>query len=90
MRTTPFHPKTSALCESYAWKEWAGYAAVCSYDNHSEAEYFRVFDDFLEGIADEPRLSEEHFTKRPFYFSDQLPFALITRLWASGSTQRND
>ena len=39
-RTTPFHPRTSALCTSFAWKEWAGYAAVCNYDRHSEREYF--------------------------------------------------
>ncbi len=42
MRTTPFHPRTSALCTSYAWKEWAGFAAVCHYTPHSEAEVFAV------------------------------------------------
>lgn len=25
-----------------AWKEWAGYAAVCTYDRHSEREYYAV------------------------------------------------
>ncbi len=39
-RKTPFHPRTQALAESYAWKEWAGYLAVCTYDRHSEREYF--------------------------------------------------
>ncbi len=39
-RPTPFHPRTQALCHSYAWKEWAGYHAVCTYDRHSEREYF--------------------------------------------------
>jgi aminomethyltransferase len=39
-RQTPFHPRTAALCHSYAWKEWAGYVAVCTYDRHSEREYF--------------------------------------------------
>ena len=39
-RQTPFHPRTSALCASYAWKEWAGYAAICNFDAHSEREYF--------------------------------------------------
>ena len=38
-RQTPFHPRTAALCRSYAWKEWAGYAAICNYDSHSEREY---------------------------------------------------
>lgn len=42
MRTTPFHPRTSQLCTSFAWKEWAGYAAVCHYTPHSEAEVFAV------------------------------------------------
>ncbi len=39
---TPFHARTAALCTSYAWKEWAGCAAVCNYDRHSEREYFAV------------------------------------------------
>ena len=37
--STPFHPRTSALCSSYKWKEWAGYRAVCSFDVHHEREY---------------------------------------------------
>jgi len=39
-RTTPFHARTGPLCTSFAWKEWAGYAAVCNYDRHSEREYY--------------------------------------------------
>jgi aminomethyltransferase len=39
-RFTPFHPRTSALCRSYAYKEWAGHVAVCTMDRHSEREYF--------------------------------------------------
>jgi aminomethyltransferase len=42
MRTTPFHARTSALSTSFAWKEWAGYAAVRAYDAHSEREYFAL------------------------------------------------
>ena len=37
---TPFHPRTSALCESMRWKDWAGYYAVCSFDTHHDREYF--------------------------------------------------
>ncbi|HMC82025.1 MAG TPA: aminomethyltransferase family protein [Candidatus Polarisedimenticolia bacterium] len=37
---TPFHPRTSALCTSYRWKDWAGYYAVCSYDTNHDREYF--------------------------------------------------
>ena len=42
MLTSPFHPRTRVLATSYAWKEWAGYAAVCHYMPHSEAEVFAV------------------------------------------------
>ena len=37
---SPFHERTRALCESYRWKDWAGYYAVCSYDHSHEKEYF--------------------------------------------------
>ena len=36
---SPFHPRTQELCTSYAWKEWAGYLAVRSYDTYFEREY---------------------------------------------------
>jgi aminomethyltransferase len=36
---TPFHPRTSALCTSLAWKEWAGCHAVRRYDVYHEREY---------------------------------------------------
>jgi aminomethyltransferase len=41
-RTTPFHPRTSALCSSFLYKDWNGFAAVCRYDAYSEREYFAV------------------------------------------------
>ncbi len=37
---TPFFPRTSALCTSLLWKEWAGYFAVRSFDIHAEREYY--------------------------------------------------
>jgi len=37
---TPFFPRTSALCHSMKWKEWAGYYAVCSYDTLHDPEYY--------------------------------------------------
>ncbi|MCH9688872.1 MAG: aminomethyltransferase family protein [Deltaproteobacteria bacterium] len=37
---TPFHPRTSALCTSLFYKEWAGYHAVRSFDTCHEREYF--------------------------------------------------
>ncbi len=36
---TPFHPRTSALCESMSWREWAGYFAVSAYAANHEREY---------------------------------------------------
>lgn len=36
---SPFHSRTSALCTSHRWKDWAGYHAVCSYDTCHEPEY---------------------------------------------------
>ncbi len=37
---TPFFPRTSELCHSMKWKEWAGYYAVSSYEVHHDLEYF--------------------------------------------------
>jgi aminomethyltransferase len=39
---TPFHPKTSALCESYEWRNWSGYLAAATYEPTHEREYFAV------------------------------------------------
>jgi aminomethyltransferase len=36
---TAFHSRTSALCESMSWREWAGYFAVSAYEAHHEREY---------------------------------------------------
>jgi aminomethyltransferase len=36
---TPFHPRTSALCESMSWRDWAGYYAVSAYEATHEREY---------------------------------------------------
>ncbi len=36
---TPFHPRTSALCESMSWRDWAGYFAVSAYEASHEREY---------------------------------------------------
>lgn len=37
---TPFFERTSALCTSMKYKEWAGYYAVCSYDTIHDPEYY--------------------------------------------------
>jgi aminomethyltransferase len=36
---TPLHPRTSALCESMNWRDWAGYFAVSAYEASHEREY---------------------------------------------------
>jgi aminomethyltransferase len=36
---TPFHARTSALCQSMSWREWAGYFAVSAYEANHEREY---------------------------------------------------
>ena len=36
---TAFHARTSALCESMSWRDWAGYFAVSTYEVHHEREY---------------------------------------------------
>ena len=38
---TPFHPRTSALCESMSWREWAGYFAVSQYEATTSASTTR-------------------------------------------------
>jgi aminomethyltransferase len=39
---TPFHPRTSELCTSLFYKDWAGYHTVCSYDTCHEREYYAL------------------------------------------------
>ena len=36
---TAFHARTSALCESLNYREWAGYYTVSAYETHHEHEY---------------------------------------------------
>jgi aminomethyltransferase len=42
LRTTPFHARTAALCASYAWRRWAGYAVASSYALSHEREYHAI------------------------------------------------
>jgi aminomethyltransferase len=39
---TPFHPRTSALCHSYDWRQWSGYLSVSSYDDFVQPEYAAI------------------------------------------------
>lgn len=39
---TPFHSRTSVLCEAQNWRRWAGYIVASSYELTHEREYFAV------------------------------------------------
>ncbi len=39
---TPFHSRTSAVCESYEWRNWSGYLAAGLYEPSHEREYFAI------------------------------------------------
>ena len=39
---TPFHSRTSAVCESYEWRNWSGYLAAALYEPSFEREYFAI------------------------------------------------
>jgi aminomethyltransferase len=39
LKTTPFHERTSALCQSHAWRRWAGHIVASSYELSHEREY---------------------------------------------------
>src|SRR5262245_4486341 len=42
LKTTPFHARTAALCESHAWRRWAGYIVASSYELSHEREYHAI------------------------------------------------
>jgi aminomethyltransferase len=39
---SPFHDRTSKLCTSYKWTDWAGYASVSSYNLPNDSEYYAI------------------------------------------------
>jgi aminomethyltransferase len=42
LKTTPFHPRTAALCMSHAWRRWAGYVVASVYELGHEREYHAI------------------------------------------------
>jgi aminomethyltransferase len=42
LKTTPFHPRTAALCRSHAWRRWAGYVVASAYELDHEREYHAI------------------------------------------------
>lgn len=39
---TAFHSRTSALCESFEWRNWSGYLAAGLYEPSHEREYYAI------------------------------------------------
>ena len=42
LRPTPFHSRTHELCESHAWRRWAGCVVASSYELSHEREYHAI------------------------------------------------
>jgi len=42
LRGTPFHARTSALCEARNWRRWSGYLVASSYELTHEREYAAI------------------------------------------------
>ena len=42
LKTTPFHPRTAALCQSHAWRRWSGYVVASAYALTHEHEYHAI------------------------------------------------
>jgi aminomethyltransferase len=42
LRPTPFHSRTSTLCEAQNWRRWSGYLTAGSYELTHEREYWAV------------------------------------------------
>src|SRR5512134_3064980 len=42
LKSTPFHPRTSALVRAQTWRRWAGYQMASAYDPHPEREYAAI------------------------------------------------
>ncbi len=71
---TPFHSRTSALCESYNWRRWAGHVVASSYELNHEMEYFAIRDS--AALIDVSPLYKYHITGRG---AEQLVNRVVTR-----------
>jgi len=76
---SPFHSRTSKLCTSLLWKDWAGYYAVRSFRTCHEPEYFAFR--HAAGLIDvTPLFKYEVFGPDAAAFLAQLTVRDITRL----------
>ena len=71
---TPFHSRTSALCESYNWRNWAGYVVPSSYQLVPEMEYHAIRN--AAGLIDVSPLYKYHLAGRD---AGRLVDKLVTR-----------
>ena len=39
---TPFHTRTSAVCDSYEWRNWSGYLSAGIYEMSHDREYYAI------------------------------------------------
>src|SRR5687767_12838317 len=42
LKTSPFHPRTSALVRAQTWRRWAGYQMASAYDPQPDREYAAI------------------------------------------------
>jgi aminomethyltransferase len=42
LKNTPFHERTSVLCQPQNWRKWAGYYVVGSYEHTIDREYWAI------------------------------------------------
>ena len=42
LQRTPFHERTSKLCQPQNWRKWAGYFVVGSYEHTIDREYWAI------------------------------------------------
>lgn len=59
-------------------------------ESHRGDAYLKAYGDFVREIVDQPQISPLQFPKRPFYWSDYLPFAAMRRFYYRGFYNRND
>ncbi|MBI5775065.1 MAG: glycosyltransferase family 4 protein [Verrucomicrobia bacterium] len=57
---------------------------------HREEFYFNQFNGFVRRISAAPRISQTTQPRRPFFFTDHWPFALLRRVRPRGFYRRND
>ena len=68
-----------------AWREIS-----CSVvEPHSGDAYDRTYSNFVRHIREQPRVSDAHLPRRPFYVSDLLPFVILSRIYMRGFHRPN-